>query len=124
MPDTRYSKEHEWIRPDSDTHAVGITPYAEQQLGDIVYVEPPEVGRTLNKNAEAGVVESVKAVSDIFAPVAGQVTEINQALVDDPALINADPDAAWLFRIRITDPSQLDDLMDADAYADFVDALS
>lgn len=124
MSDTRYSDDHEWIRPEGDVYAVGITQYAEQQLGDVVYVELPEPGKALAKHGEAGVVESVKAVNDIYAPVAGEITESNPALPDNPALINEDPEgAAWFFKMRLADAGQLEDLMDSDAYAKYVGSV-
>jgi glycine cleavage system H protein len=118
-----YTQEHEWIRVEGDSATVGITDFAQGQLGDIVFVEVPEAGRQLSKGGEAAVVESVKAASDVYAPVSGEVTEGNQALADDPSLINTDPEGeGWFFRLRLSDPSELDGLMDADAYQAFVDA--
>jgi glycine cleavage system H protein len=118
-----YTEEHEWISLEGDTATVGITDFAQGQLGDIVFVELPEAGRQVTKGGEAAVVESVKAASDVFAPVDGEVVEANQALTEDPALANTDPEGeGWFFRLRLADPSQLDGLMDADAYKAFVDA--
>ena len=115
-----YSKEHEWIRLEGDQATVGITDFAQGQLGDIVFVELPEAGRKVSKGGEAAVVESVKAASDVYAPVTGEVVEANQALADDPSLVNTDPEGAgWFFRLRLSDPSELDGLMDADAYQAF-----
>jgi len=115
---TRYTQDHEYIRVDGSTGTVGITAYAQEQLGDIVYVELPTVGKVLAKGDEAAVVESVKAASEIYAPVAGTVTEVNDALSGEPGLINSSPDAdGWIYRIAITDPAELDGLLDADAYA-------
>jgi glycine cleavage system H protein len=118
-----YSEQHEWVRMDGDAATVGITDFAQGQLGDIVFVELPEVGRQVSKGGDAAVVESVKAASDVYAPVSGEVTEANQALVDDPSLVNSDPEGeGWFFRLRLSDASQLDGLMDADAYKSFCDA--
>ena len=118
-----YTEEHEWIRVEGDTATVGITDFAQGQLGDIVFVELPEAGRQVTKGGEAAVVESVKAASDVYAPVDGEVLEPNQALADDPSLVNTDPEGeGWFFRLRLADTSQLDGLMDADAYKSFCDA--
>ncbi|RJT25510.1 glycine cleavage system protein GcvH [Chakrabartia godavariana] len=122
---TRYfTDEHEWIDVDGRTATVGITDYAQGQLGDIVFVETPEAGKKLTKGGDAAVVESVKAASDVYAPVSGTVTEGNPALADDPALVNSDPEGeGWFFKLTLDDPSQLDGLMDADAYKAFVAGL-
>jgi glycine cleavage system H protein len=118
-----YTKEHEWIRVEGDVATVGITDFAQGQLGDVVFVELPEAGRQVTKGGDAAVVESVKAASDVYAPVSGEVTEANQALVDDSALVNTDPEGeGWFFRLRLSDPSELDGLMDADAYKSFCDS--
>ena len=118
-----FTKEHEWIRVDGDTATVGITDFAQAQLGDVVFVEVPEAGRQVSKGGEAAVVESVKAASDVYAPVSGEVTEGNQALVDAPDLVNTDAEGeGWFFRLRLSDPSELDGLMDADAYKAFCDS--
>jgi glycine cleavage system H protein len=115
-----YTPEHEWIRLDGDTATVGITDFAQGQLGDIVFVELPDAGRQVAKGGEAAVVESVKAASDVYAPVSGEVTEANGALSDDPSLVNTDPEGeGWFFRLRLSDPSELDGLMDAGAYKSF-----
>lgn len=115
---TRFTEDHEYIRIEGSTGTVGITPYAQEQLGDIVYVELPEVGRVLQRGDEAAVVESVKAASEIYAPVGGTVTEVNARLTDEPGLINLSPDGdGWIYRIAVADPAQLEDLLDADAYA-------
>jgi glycine cleavage system H protein len=117
-----YTPEHEWIRIDGDTATVGITDFAQGQLGDIVFVELPEAGRQVTKGGEAAVVESVKAASDVYAPVTGEVVEANQALSDDPSLVNSDPEGeGWFFRLRLADAGELDGLMDADAYKAFCD---
>ncbi|HEX6375959.1 MAG TPA: glycine cleavage system protein GcvH [Allosphingosinicella sp.] len=118
-----YTEEHEWIRVEGDQATVGITDFAQGQLGDIVFVELPEAGRQVTKGGEAAVVESVKAASDVYAPVDGEVTEANPALGDDPSLANSDPEGeGWFFRLRLADRSQLEGLMDAEAYQAFVDA--
>ncbi|HEX8574211.1 MAG TPA: glycine cleavage system protein GcvH [Allosphingosinicella sp.] len=118
-----YTEEHEWIRVEDDQATVGITDFAQGQLGDIVFVELPEAGRTLTRGGEAAVVESVKAASDVYAPVDGEVTGANSALADDPSLANSDPEGeGWFFRLRLADRSQLDGLMDADAYKAFRDS--
>ena len=115
--DLRYTKDHEWVRVDGDEATVGITAYAADQLGDIVFVELPDAGRSVDQFAAFGVVESVKAVSDLFAPVSGEVIEGNGALAASPELVNASPyEDGWMVRVRITDPAQVDDLLDADAY--------
>ena len=115
--DLRYTKEHEWVRVDGDQATIGITAYAAEQLGDIVFVELPDVGRTLAQFATFGVVESVKAVSDLYAPIGGEVTEANGALAAQPELVNSDPfGEGWMLRVRVADPAQLDTLLDATAY--------
>ena len=119
-----YTEDHEWIDVDGDIATVGITDYAQSQLGDIVFVDVPEAGRAVTKGGDAAVVESVKAASDVYAPVSGTVTEGNAALGDDPALVNSDPEGlGWFFRMTLGDVSQLDGLMDADAYRALVDGL-
>jgi glycine cleavage system H protein len=115
--DLRYTKEHEWVRVAGDEATVGITQHAADQLGDIVFVELPEPGRRLEQFATFGVVESVKAVSDLFAPVAGEVIEGNAGLTVTPELVNSDPyGAGWMLRVRLSDPAQLEQLLDAAAY--------
>jgi glycine cleavage system H protein len=119
-----FTKEHEWIRVEGDTATVGISNHAQEQLGDIVFAEVPEAGRRLTKGQEAAVVESVKAASDVYAPVSGEVVEGNQALGDDPALINSDPEGqGWFFKLKLDNPSELDGLMDEGAYRDWVSSL-
>lgn len=121
---TRYTRDHEWIRLDGDIATVGITDYAQEQLGDVVFVELPEVGRTLDKGAEAAVVESVKAASEVFAPVAGEIVEVNAALGDAPGKVNEAPETdGWFMKIRVANASDLDALMDADAYKAFLDTV-
>jgi len=119
-----FTKDHEWIRVDGDTATVGISDHAQEQLGDIVFAEVPETGKRLNKGQEAAVVESVKAASDVYAPVSGEVTEGNQAVADDPALVNSDPEGAgWFFKLKLSDAGELDGLMDEAAYREFVASL-
>ena len=116
--DLRYSKEHEWVRVDGETATIGITKYAADELGDIVFVDLPEIGATLEQFGSFGVVESVKAVSDLYAPVSGEVAEVNQALSSTPELLNTDPfGEGWIARLTLSDPAQLDQLLDADGYA-------
>ena len=121
--DCRYTKDHEWVRVQGDQGTVGITDYAQKQLGDVVYLELPELGRSLKAHETFGTVESVKAVSELFAPVSGQVLEVNSALLAKPERINRDPHGeAWMIRVRLADPSQLAGLMDAAAYQAYVDS--
>lgn len=117
MPTTYFTEDHEWIRVEDGTATVGITNHAQEQLGDLVYVELPETGRTLAKGDTAVVVESVKAASDVYAPADGEVVAVNDALSLNAALVNASPDGdGWLWKMRLADPTQLDGLMDAAAY--------
>ena len=119
--DLRYTKDHEWVRVDGDEAVVGITQFAADQLGDIVFVELPAAGRALEQHATCGVVESVKAVSDLFAPVAGEVVATNDALGGAPELVNGDPyGEGWMLRVRLADASQVEALLDADAYEQLV----
>jgi glycine cleavage system H protein len=121
---TRYTRDHEWIRLDGDTATVGISDYAQDQLGDIVFVELPEVGKQLDKGAEAAVVESVKAASEIFAPVAGEVIEVNAALADGPGAVNDEPEGSgWFLKLKVRDRTDADQLMDAAAYKAFLETL-
>ena len=119
-----FTDEHEWIDVESDTATVGITDYAQEQLGDIVFVELPDVGAELDKGGDAAVVESVKAASDVYAPITGTVTEGNAALEDEPALVNSSPEEdGWFFRMSIADKSELEGLMNEAAYKEFVAGL-
>jgi len=120
MSTFRFTRDHEWVRLDGDLAIVGITDYAQSQLGDVVYVELPEIGRRVEKGKEAAVVESVKAASEVYAPVSGEVAEINEALTADPAKVNADAmGEGWFFKLRLDDPRELDDLMDEAEYTRF-----
>lgn len=117
----RYSKDHEWVRDEDDSVVVGITEFAQSELGDVVYVELPEVGTSFDADDEIGTIESVKAVAEVYTPIAGEILEVNEALVDDPELVNSDPhDAGWLFRLRPTSAGQADELMTAEAYEAFI----
>jgi glycine cleavage system H protein len=121
MSDTRYTRDHEWVRLDGDIVTVGITDHAQEALGDVVFVELPEVDRVVADSEACAVVESVKAASDVYAPLAGKVVEINDMIVEDPALVNGDPmGEAWFFKLELADPDAFDALMDEDAYATFV----
>ena len=120
MSEVKYSKEHEWIKLDGDTAVIGITQHATEMLGDIVFVELPEIGSSVVKDGNAGVVESTKAASDIYTPVSGEIIENNQSIVDDPAMVNADPEnEAWFFKLKITNKSEMDSLMNKDEYEKF-----
>jgi glycine cleavage system H protein len=120
MSEVKYSKEHEWIKLDGDTAIIGITEHATEMLGDIVFVELPEIGSSVVKDGNAGVVESTKAASDIYTPVSGEIIENNQAIVDDPAKVNNDPENdAWFFKLKITDKSEMDSLMNKEEYEKF-----
>ena len=119
-----FTKEHEWVRVEGDVATVGISDHAQEALGDIVFAEVPAAGRTVAKGDDAAVVESVKAASDVYAPVGGEVVEGNSALADDPSLINRDPEGeGWFFKLKLSDPSELDGLMDEVAYRDWVKTL-
>ncbi|MEM7733486.1 MAG: glycine cleavage system protein GcvH [Pseudomonadota bacterium] len=117
----KFTEEHEWLREDGDTVIVGITKHAADELGDIVFVELPDVGASVSKDDEIVVIESVKAASDILAPVDGEIVEVNEAIVDEPGKVNEDPQGeAWFFKIKPSDVSQMDDMMDEAAYQDFI----
>ena len=119
-----FTKDHEWIRVEGDEATVGISKHAEQALGDIVFAQAPEAGRQLSKGADAAVVESVKAASDVYAPVSGEVIEGNPAIADDPSVINSDPEGeGWFFKLRLSDTSELEGLMDEAAYREFCETL-
>ncbi|QJE72151.1 glycine cleavage system protein GcvH [Aerophototrophica crusticola] len=120
----RFTKDHEWIKLEGDVATVGITDYAQHALGDVVFVEVPEAGKALSQGKDAAVVESVKAASEVYAPVDGTVTEGNAALADEPALVNTDPTGkGWFFKMTLSNPSQLDALMDEEAYKSYVEGL-
>ena len=117
---TKYTKEHEWLNVDGAIATVGITQHAQDALGDVVFVDLPEVGKSFSANDIAGVVESVKAAADVYMPVSGEVTEVNEALRADPSLANSDPlGTGWFFKVKLSDPTQLDALMDEAAYTSF-----
>lgn len=119
-----YTKEHEWVAVEGDVATVGITDFAQGQLGDVVFVEVPDAGRAVSRGGDAAVVESVKAASDVYAPVSGTVTEGNQALVDDPALVNSDPEGeGWFFKLTLSDNHELSELMNAEQYKDYCASL-
>ena len=131
MPNAKYTKDHEWVRLEEGGEEtekigiVGITDFAQEQLGDIVFVELPEVGISVQKGDEAATIESVKAASEFFTPVSGKVININNAIIDDPGLINSDPrEIGWFFSLELADPSELENLMDEAAYESFVTSLS
>ena len=124
MSTIKFTRDHEWIRLDGEVATVGITDYAQKQLGDVVFVELPEVGRNVVAGKEAAVVESVKAASEVYAPVAGGVVEVNEALADDPALVNRDPQGeGWFVKLRIENQSELDSLLDEAAYKEYCEGL-
>jgi glycine cleavage system H protein len=120
----RYTKDHEWISVDGDIGTVGISKYAQEQLGDIVFVELPEVGKSIAKGAEAAVVESVKAASDVYAPITGEVVEVNEALTNTPAIVNDDAEGkGWFMKMKIKNPAEINDLMTSEQYQDFLKTL-
>ncbi|WP_112663264.1 glycine cleavage system protein GcvH [Microvirga flavescens] len=122
---TRYTKDHEYVRVEGDAGIVGISDYAQSQLGDVVFVELPALGKTLAKGAEAAVVESVKAASEVYAPVSGEVLEVNSLLEDAPGTVNEDPAGrGWFLKLRITNPSELDGLLTEEQYNEFVKSIS
>jgi glycine cleavage system H protein len=124
MSVTRYTKDHEWVRLDGDVAEVGITEHAQDALGDIVFVELPDVEREVEQGEAVAVVESVKAANDVYAPVSGRITEVNQAVVDEPALVNREPDGeGWFFKIELADMDQYDALMDEGEYNVFLEGL-
>ena len=124
MSETRYTKDHEYVRVDGDVATVGITDYAQSQLGDVVFVELPQVGKAVTKGGEAAVVESVKAASEVYAPVSGEVVEVNGDLEDTPATVNDDPlGRGWFMKVRLSDPSEVEGLMTHDQYNDFIAGL-
>jgi glycine cleavage system H protein len=121
---TRYTRDHEWIRLEGGVAVMGITPYAQEQLGDIVFVELPEVGKKLEKGGEAAVVESVKAASEVYAPIAGEVVEVNSALADEPGKVNESADGeGWFLKLKPADPADIDALMDEAAYRAYLETI-
>ncbi|MCP4011143.1 MAG: glycine cleavage system protein GcvH [Proteobacteria bacterium] len=125
MSETRYTENHEWAALDDDIITIGITDYAQSQLGDIVYVELPEVGRTLDQGEETAVVESVKAAGDVTSPVTGEVVEVNDVLNDEPELVNQDPEnEGWFFKVKMMEPEQYADLQDKGSYSKLLESLS
>lgn len=124
MSEIRFTDQHEWVRVENGIATVGITKYAAEQLGDVVYVELPEPGKSFSGGSEAAVVESVKAASEIYAPIAGEVVESNQLVVDEPDKVNADPEGeSWFFRLRVADPAEFGKLMTIDQYKEFIEGL-
>jgi glycine cleavage system H protein len=117
-PDLKYTKDHEWVRITGSEARVGITDYAQKQLGDVVYLELPDVGRAVKKGEVFGTIESVKAVSELYAPVSGEVTEVNTALTAKPETINKDPHGSWMIAVKVADPSEASDLLDAPKYTE------
>jgi glycine cleavage system H protein len=119
-----FTKEHEWIRVEGDTATVGISDHAQEQLGDIVFAEVPEAGKRLSKGQEAAVVESVKAASDVYSPVSGEVIEGNSKVADDPSIVNSDPEGeGWFFKLKLENPGEIDGLMDEASYRDWIKTL-
>ena len=124
MSNLKFSKDHEWLRVEGDSATIGISDYAQEQLGDVVYVELPEIGQKFSAGAQAAVVESVKAGSEIYAPVGGEVTEVNNALDDDPALVNSDAiGQGWFFKLKLDNAAELEALMDESSYQEFIAGL-
>lgn len=122
--DVKYSKDHEWAKSQGDNVRIGITDYAQDQLGDIVFVEVPEVGDTFDKDSEFGTIESVKAVSEMYMPVGGEIVAVNEDLEDSPDLLNQDPyDKGWIVEVKAADPAEMDDLMDKNAYLELLKGL-
>lgn len=122
--DVRYTREHEWVRLDGQTAVIGITSYAQEELGDVVYVELPSVGEMVSSGSEFGTVESVKAVSPLFAPLAGEIVEVNEALIGQPELVNVEPyGSGWMIKVAASTPDELDSLLEAEAYEQFVNDL-
>jgi glycine cleavage system H protein len=125
LKDFKFTKEHEWVKVEGDIAVVGITDYAQKELGDVVYVELPEVGNTYEKDETCSNIESVKAVSDIYAPVSGEITEVNEALEDKPEIVNKDPYGdGWLFKLKLENPDELEELMKAEDYDEYVKGIT
>ena len=124
MSDLKYSKDHEWLRVEGNTATIGISDYAQEQLGDVVYVELPEIGQKFSAGAQAAVVESVKAASEVYAPASGEVVEVNNALDDNPALVNSDSTGqGWFIKLKLDNPAELEALMDDNSYQEFLAGL-
>jgi glycine cleavage system H protein len=124
MSDLKFTEQHEWVRVTGDVAEIGISSYASEQLGDVVYVELPDVGRDVEQSGELAVVESVKAASEIYAPISGEVTEINASLEEDPAIVNAEPTGkGWMVKVRFSNADELDSLMDQEAYNSYIEGL-
>ena len=120
MSEVKFSKEHEWIKLEGEVATIGITKHASEMLGDVVFVELPEKGKNIEKDSQAGVVESTKAASDVYTPISGEIIEINQSIVEDPSLVNKDPEgSAWFFKLKIKDQSEMNTLMSGDEYTKF-----
>ena len=125
MSDVRYTKEHEWIRVEGDTATIGISNHAQEQLGDVVFVDLPAIGKQVGQGDPMAVVESVKAASDVYAPISGEVVAVNEALNDDPALVNSGAESSgWFCKLKVRDPGELEPLMDAAAYREFVESAA
>jgi glycine cleavage system H protein len=125
MADRKYTEDHEWVEVDGETGVIGISDYAQEQLGDVVFVELPDVGKVLDQRDEAAVIESVKAAAEVYTPVSGEVIEVNEELNNDPSLVNSDAHGeGWFAKLQLTDPTELDALMDEATYKTFVESLS
>lgn len=125
MADRKYTEDHEWVEFDRETGVIGISDYAQEQLGDVVFVELPDVGKVLDQRDEAAVIESVKAAAEVYTPVSGEVIEVNEGLNNDPSLVNSDAHGeGWFAKLQLTDPTELDALMDEATYKTFVESLS
>jgi glycine cleavage system H protein len=125
MAERKYSEDHEWVEVDGESGVIGISDYAQEQLGDVVFVELPEIGKVFDQRDEAAVVESVKAAAEVYTPVSGEVIEVNEELNNDPSLVNTDAfGEGWFVKLKLTDPTELDDLMDEETYTTFVKGLS
>ena len=125
MTSILYTKEHEWLRIDDSVATIGISDHAQEQLGEIVFVDLPDIGKQVNQNDDMAVVESVKAASDVFAPISGEVVEVNELLADEPAKVNESPEKeGWFCKLKIANPGELEDLMDSDAYQTFLETIS
>ena len=124
MADLKYSEEHEWVRVEGEIAVIGISDYAQEQLGDVVFVELPEPGRAVTQGDEAAVVESVKAASEVYSPVTGEVVEVNEPLAEDPGLVNREPTGGgWFMKVRMADPGEVEALLDETAYENFISTL-